>query len=461
MGTCIFKWFYHIKMVNNDNENLKKKKLPIGWKAGYSDGVIYCYNEYTNESRWEEPKNTEEQESIKQETVDSNSTSLLNSKVQINLPAKKNRKSSDSGVKYESAYEKYHWKQCFVILCGNILLIYKKFVGALSEQLPVKYINIKNCKVEKSKKKKNVLHITSTINEIVTLSCSNESDVNAWIEEIQCYSKNGDDDNDSEIIEMLEKELAKVDDGSKKKYKKLGQAENNEEKSNKSSKKTFGIKFIKKSFSQNNLLNDDLIFGGSLEEQTQKEGTDIPRIIIDCITEIEKRGIETEGIYRLSGNSAVVNRLKAQYNKGEVVNFDDDEIDIPVLSSLLKLYFRELKDTLIPTSMYESFLEALRINDEGQRLQQFYELIHCLPTVNFNVLAYLMKHLKKVSEQKDENKMAINNLAIVFGPTLIARTTDKEALAATIISDMPYQNRLIDIIITYEDYFFQKPTSED
>jgi len=56
----------------------------------------------------------------------------LNSKVQINLPAKKNRKSSDSGVKYESAYEKYHWKQCFVILCGNILLIYKKFVGALS-----------------------------------------------------------------------------------------------------------------------------------------------------------------------------------------------------------------------------------------------------------------------------------------------------------------------------------------
>jgi len=56
MGTCIFKWFYHIKMVNNDNENLKEKKLPIGWKAGYSDGVIYCYNEYTNESRWEEPK---------------------------------------------------------------------------------------------------------------------------------------------------------------------------------------------------------------------------------------------------------------------------------------------------------------------------------------------------------------------------------------------------------------------
>jgi hypothetical protein len=465
--------YYYRNVITNEtswefpvyNANLEEyeKDLPIGWKAGFSEGVIYYYNEFTNESSWEKPKKSDEQDSIKQDN-DSVVATSTNNKIQIDLPAKKFRKSGDLGVRYESPYEKNHWKQCFVILCGSILLIYKKFNGSLSEQLPVKYVSIKNCQVEKSKKKKNVVNITSSTNEILTFTCNNESDSNSWVEEIKRYSVNtGDEeqDNDSDIIDMLEREYAKIDGGSKKKPKKPIQVDNNEEKPTKQSKKTFGIKFTKKFTSQNNLLSEYNVFGGSLEEQVQRDGSNIPKIVEDCIREIEKRGIETEGIYRLSGNTSVVNRLKAQYNKGETINFDDDEIDIPVLSSLLKSYFRELKDTVIPSCMYESFLEALRIDDEGQRLQQFYELIHDLPKVNYDVLSFLMNHLKKVSEESSQNKMAINNLAIVFGPTLIARTTDKNLLATTIIRDTPYQNRLNDIIITYEDYFFQTPPEDD
>jgi len=465
--------YYYRNVITNEtswefpvyNANLEEyeKDLPIGWKAGYSEGIIYYYNEFTNESSWEKPKKSDEQGSIKQDN-DSVVATSTNNKIQIDLPAKKFRKSGDIGVRYESPYEKNHWKQCFVILCGSILLFYKKFNGSLSEQLPVKYVSIKNCQVEKSKKKKNVVNVTSSTNEILTLSCNNESDCNSWVEEIKRYSQNtGDEeqDNDSDIIDMLEREYAKIDGGSKKKPKKPTQVDINEEKPTKQSKKTFGIKFTKKFTSQNNLISEYNVFGGTLEEQAQRDGSNIPRIVEDCIREIEKRGIETEGIYRLSGNTSVVNRLKAQYNKGETINFDDDDIDIPVLSSLLKSYFRELKDTVIPSCMYESFLEALRINDEGQRLQQFYELIHDLPKVNYDVLSFLMSHLKKVSEESSQNKMAINNLAIVFGPTLIARTTDKDLLATTIIADTPYQNRLIDIIITYEDYFFQTPPEED
>jgi len=33
-----------------------------------------------------------------------------------------------------------------------------------------------------------------------------------------------------------------------------------------------------------------LIFGGSLEEQAQREGSKIPKVVEECITEIEKRG---------------------------------------------------------------------------------------------------------------------------------------------------------------------------
>ncbi|OUM70054.1 hypothetical protein PIROE2DRAFT_66761, partial [Piromyces sp. E2] len=137
-----------------------------------------------------------------------------------------------------------------------------------------------------------------------------------------------------------------------------------------------------------------LIFGGSLEEQVQKEGTKIPKVVEECIREIEKRDIETEGIYRLSGNTSVVNKLKAMYNKGEPIDFDDDSIDLPVITSLLKLYFRELKDTLIPSSMFDIFMEALKIPSHEDKCYRMYDLINQLPKVNYDVLSFLLKHLR-------------------------------------------------------------------
>jgi len=403
--------------VYNSNIEEFEKDLPIGWKASYADGLVYYYNEYTNETSWEKPKKLDEPEYKKPEPVENFSELPYDNKLQIDLPAKKIRKSSDLSVKYEytndkGRVEKGHWK-CFVILCGSILLIYKKFTGPLSEQLPIKYINIRNCQVDKSKKKKNVVVIVSSSEETVTLNNNNENDANAWLDIIKKFSIGDDDDDDSDIIDMLDRAYTKA--GVKNPYVDGTKESNHNNKNGKNGKARINI-FGKVMKSQSNLLNNFLVFGGSLEEQVQKEGSNIPSIVKDCIREIEKRGIDTEGIYRLSGNSSVVNRLKEQYNKGETINFDDDEIDIPVLSSLLKSYFRELQDTLIPSRMYENFLEVLRINDETQRLTQLYDLLNnCLPKENYDVLSYLMKHLKEVSEQSDKNKMAINNLAIVFG----------------------------------------------
>jgi len=461
--------------VYNSKIEEYEEGLPSGWKAEYNDGNVYYYNIYTNETSWDKPKRTyDEPESLKPEEIkETIEPDLSNNKIRFNLPIERIKRSGKLAIKYEKGSAKFSWKQCFIILCGGVLLIYKNINGKLSEIIPAGFVKIKNCTVERASKnitkKKNALLINSTAGEVILLFCDTESDVTSWINDIkQCAE---DPNDDSDIIEMLNNVTAKVMGGSKKdkdkdkdkekekpeKIKKNNSQDttnsvNDDKHKNKKFGKIFGNK---KSESQNDLLNDYLIFGGTLEEQVRKEGTKIPKIVEECIKEIEKRGVETEGIYRLSGNTAVVNRLKAMYNRGEPISFDEDDIDLPVLASLIKLYFRELKDTLIPTRMYDSFMDALRNDNHDEKLYQLSDLIHQLPQVNYDVLSFLMKHLKHVSEHSDQNKMEINNLAIVFGPTLIARSTDKDAVSTTLIADMSHQNRLIECIITYEDWFFQ------
>ncbi|CAG8791825.1 3872_t:CDS:2, partial [Acaulospora morrowiae] len=41
----------------------------------------------------------------------------------------------------------------------------------------------------------------------------------------------------------------------------------------------------------------------------------IPILVEKCIAEIEKRGIEEVGIYRISGSAVAVNKLRAAFNK--------------------------------------------------------------------------------------------------------------------------------------------------
>jgi hypothetical protein len=57
---------------------------------------------------------------------------------------------------------------------------------------------------------------------------------------------------------------------------------------------------------------------------------------------------------------------------------------------------------------------------------------------NFETLKFVCKHLKKVMERSDVNKMELRNLAIVFGPTLV-RTSDDNMLS--MVTDMAQQCR--------------------
>ncbi|KAI9199751.1 uncharacterized protein BJ171DRAFT_202084 [Polychytrium aggregatum] len=196
------------------------------------------------------------------------------------------------------------------------------------------------------------------------------------------------------------------------------------------------------------------VFGGYLDFHVDHENDmRIPMIVYQCCTEIESRGLESQGIYRLSGTTSHINNHRAQFNQRQPVALNEED-DINVVAALLKLYFRELHNPLFPFEFYQQFMDAARKEDYNDKHYELKELIQSLPKANYDVLEFLSRHLCRVAAQSDVNKMDYSNLAIVFGPTLI-RTPETNAMSGyDSIANMSLHSMIVELILTKVDWFF-------
>eukprot|EP00102_Acyrthosiphon_pisum_P024062 XP_016661272.1 PREDICTED: rac GTPase-activating protein 1-like isoform X2 [Acyrthosiphon pisum] len=143
----------------------------------------------------------------------------------------------------------------------------------------------------------------------------------------------------------------------------------------------------------------------------------VPPFIVHCISEIERRGLDTIGLYRVSGSDKEVKSLRDKFCKG-LPNLND--IDIHVLCSYLKDLIRMQKNNLISPSDLSKFTDAIKNkNDVSKSLRQ---VVSELPHTNRNILSFLIIHLQKVASSSKCN-MDYKCLAIVFGPTIVGVTS--------------------------------------
>ncbi|KAJ6251092.1 rho/rac/cdc gtpase-activating protein [Anaeramoeba flamelloides] len=162
------------------------------------------------------------------------------------------------------------------------------------------------------------------------------------------------------------------------------------------------------------------IFGLPLHEVIKIEGklpTSPPQIIEKTIMYIEEYGLQEVGIYRLSGSISKMQYLKKQFNQGVTLNLYDAVDDVKTVSSLLKLYLRELPEPLL-TEKYTNRLDNLALLDKQTQIKRLIHVYNRIPEVNKTILAWLLPHLYRVTLNSQINKMTANNLAIVFSPTL-------------------------------------------
>ncbi|MGH0191526.1 UNVERIFIED_CONTAM: hypothetical protein FKN15_065215 [Acipenser sinensis] len=57
-------------------------------------------------------------------------------------------------------------------------------------------------------------------------------------------------------------------------------------------------------------LIKDQVFGCRLDALCEREKTTVPKFVRLCVEAVERRGLETDGIYRVSGNLSIIQRLR-------------------------------------------------------------------------------------------------------------------------------------------------------
>ncbi|XP_071152998.1 rho GTPase-activating protein 12-like isoform X11 [Mytilus edulis] len=195
----------------------------------------------------------------------------------------------------------------------------------------------------------------------------------------------------------------------------------------------------------------DAMFGGELKMICDREKTKIPKFVVKCVAAIEKRGLEHDGIYRISGNQATIQKLRCQVDQDKY-DLDCKEWDVFTLTGALKLFFRELKEPLLTFNLFDKAVPALTRESTAERLKIFRENIHSLPKCNFETFKCLCTHLLKVTELSKENRMEVQNIAIVFGPTLIWPQHENNHCIAT---NMVYQSKIVEYCLLESKAIFR------
>ncbi|XP_048715730.2 rho GTPase-activating protein SYDE2 isoform X2 [Caretta caretta] len=211
--------------------------------------------------------------------------------------------------------------------------------------------------------------------------------------------------------------------------------------------------------SLNGLVADrePVIFGVDARKVVEKEnvGLMVPLLMRKCIVEIEKRGCQVVGLYRLCGSAAVKKELREAFERDSkaVTLCENQYPDINVITGVLKDYLRELPSPLITKQLYEAVLDAMVKNplkmtasgceNDPSDSEHTVALLDCLPDVEKATLKMLLDHLKLVASYHEVNKMTCQNLAVCFGPVLLSQRqetsnhnnrvfTDSEELASAL-----------------------------
>ncbi|XP_054256176.1 rho GTPase-activating protein 11A isoform X2 [Indicator indicator] len=151
----------------------------------------------------------------------------------------------------------------------------------------------------------------------------------------------------------------------------------------------------------------------------------IPSFLVDTCEYLEGHA-HTEGLFRKSGSLVRLKALKSKLDQGENCLSAALPCDV---AGLLKLFFRELPEPILPPHLQEGLFKAQQLGNEKKTATV---LLSCLMADRtIDTLRYFFNFLRTVSLRSNENRMDSGNLAVIFAPNLLHCNENEKMSAGT------------------------------
>uniref|UniRef100_A0A8C5ADH6 Rho GTPase activating protein 12 n=1 Tax=Gadus morhua TaxID=8049 RepID=A0A8C5ADH6_GADMO len=372
-------------------------------------------------------------------------------------------------VCYNFLRNRKNWTSSWTVLRGSMLLFAKGQGGGTSwfgsgQSKPEFTVDLRGGAVDWASKdkssKKNVLELKTRQATELLIQSDNETVINDWLQTLQeticTHAWESDEAIEEDMpespgTEKQDKEKEHRD--SKKGVKYSASVEDRDNKKTRHKLKKFLTRRPTLQSVRDKGYIKDQVFGCSLAELCQRESTSVPSFVRTCIDHVEQNGLHVDGLYRVSGNLAIIQKLRYSVNHDEKVSLSEGKWeDVHVTAGALKMYFRELPEPLFTFSSFHDFVGAIKNSEYKHRVHSIKELVKQLPRPNHDTMQLLFKHLRKVIDHGEENRMTTQSVAIVFGPTLLRPETETLNMAV----HMVYQNQIVELILLEYEAIFGK-----
>ncbi|KAI9669971.1 MAG: hypothetical protein M1831_007007 [Alyxoria varia] len=170
----------------------------------------------------------------------------------------------------------------------------------------------------------------------------------------------------------------------------------------------------------------------------------VPIVVAKCGVFLKDKATDVEGIFRLAGSERRIKDLQAVFNSPERYGkgLDWTGYNVHDAANVLRRYFRELPEPIIPLDFYERLREPLK-NHQAQAVGQiehqepsigefdldkaiktYQRLITELPPLNRQLLLYILDLLAVFASKSDVNLMNAPNLSAIFQPGVLSHPKD-------------------------------------
>ncbi|XP_046767789.1 rho GTPase-activating protein 12 isoform X23 [Gallus gallus] len=357
-----------------------------------------------------------------------------------------------------------NWMSSWAVLQGSSLLFTKtqgsgtgwKF--GVNQSKPEFTVDLKGALIDWASKdkssKKNVIELKTRQGTELLIQSDNDSFINEWYKVLNYTINNQvvesdealeDEVPDSPGVEKQDKEKEKESKDSKKlrSVKIPSNIDATDQKKTKTKLKKFLTRRPTLQAVREKGYIKDQVFGSNLTSLCQRENSTVPKFVKLCIEHVEEHGLDVDGLYRVSGNLAVIQKLRFAVNHDEKLDLNDSKWeDIHVITGALKMFFRELPEPLFTYNHFNDFVNAIK-QEPRQRVHAVKDLIKQLPKPNQDTMQVLFRHLKRVVENGEKNRMTYQSVAIVFGPTLLKPEKETGNIAVHTV----YQNQIVELIL--------------